>query len=151
MGKQSQKSWKQNHYIGLLLSHFSRVRLCATPWTAAHQAPPSTGFSRQECWSGVPFPPPGHLPDPGMEPGSLALQAGALLSEPQGKPRYKYSSSCLKMIFWVRKNFWVELGHGKRFGINDNPVDFPFQFNRSRLLIIKKQEGNRLSSGGSGK
>jgi len=42
----------------LLLSYFSRVRLCATPWTAAHQAPPSMGFSRQEYWSGVPLPSP---------------------------------------------------------------------------------------------
>ena len=44
----------------LLLSHFSRVRLCATPETAAHQAPPSLGFSRQEHWSGLPFPSPMH-------------------------------------------------------------------------------------------
>ena len=43
-----------------LLSHFSRVRLCATPWMAAHQAPPSLGFSRQEHWSGLPFPSPMH-------------------------------------------------------------------------------------------
>ena len=42
----------------LLLSHFSRVQLCATPWTAAYQAPPSLGFSRQEHWSGLPFPSP---------------------------------------------------------------------------------------------
>ena len=42
----------------LLLHHFSRVRLCATPWTAAHQAPPSMGFSRQEYWSGLPLPSP---------------------------------------------------------------------------------------------
>ena len=44
----------------LLLSHFSRVQLCATPETAAHQAPPSLGFSRQEHWSGLPFPSPMH-------------------------------------------------------------------------------------------
>ena len=44
----------------LLLSHFSRVRLCAAPQTAAHQAPPSLGFSRQEYWSGLPFPSPMH-------------------------------------------------------------------------------------------
>ena len=44
----------------LLLSHFSHVRLCATPWTAAHQASPSMGFSRQEHWSGLPFPSPMH-------------------------------------------------------------------------------------------
>ena len=62
----------------------SRVRLFATPWTVADQAPPSMGFSRQECWSGLPFPSPGDLPDPGIEPGSPALQADALLYEPPG-------------------------------------------------------------------
>ena len=58
----------------------------ATPWTGAHQAPPSVGFSRQEYWSGLPFPSPGGLPDPGIEPRSPALQADALTSEPPGKP-----------------------------------------------------------------
>ena len=48
-----------------------------TPWTAARQAPLSMGFSRQEYWSGLPFPPPGDLPDPGMEPMSLASPASA--------------------------------------------------------------------------
>ena len=46
--------------LQLLLSRFSRVQLCATPWTAAHQAPLSLGFSRQEHWSGLPFPSPMH-------------------------------------------------------------------------------------------
>ena len=63
----------------------SRVRLFATPWTVAYQAPPSMGFSRQEYWSGLPFPFPGDLPDPGIEPGSPAFQADALTSEPPGK------------------------------------------------------------------
>ena len=63
-----------------------RVRLFATPWTVAYQAPPSMGFSRQQYWSGLPFPSPGDLPDPGIEPGSPALQADALTSEPLGKP-----------------------------------------------------------------
>ena len=63
----------------------SRVQLFATPWTVACQAPPSMGFSRQECWSGLPFPSPGDLPDPGIEPGSPALQAVALPSEPPEK------------------------------------------------------------------
>ena len=66
----------------------SRVRLFATPLTAAYQAPPSMGFSRQECWSGLPFPSPGNLPDPGIKPGSPALQADSLQSEPPGKPHF---------------------------------------------------------------
>ena len=57
---------------------FSRVQLFATPLTVAYQAPPSMGFSRQECWRGLPFPSPGDLPDPGIEPGSPALQADTL-------------------------------------------------------------------------
>ena len=51
----------------------SRVQLFATPWTVAYQASPSMGFSRQEYWSGVPFPSPGDLPDPGIEPRSPSL------------------------------------------------------------------------------
>ena len=65
---------------------FSRVRLFVTPWAVAYQAPPSMGFSRQEYWSGLPFPSPGDLSDPGIEPRSAALQADALPSEPPGKP-----------------------------------------------------------------
>ena len=61
----------------------SRVRPFATPWTVAYQAPQSMEFSRQEYWSGLPFPSPGDLPDPGTEPGSPALQADALPSEQQ--------------------------------------------------------------------
>ena len=57
-----------------------------TPWTVACQTPLSMGFSRQECWSGLPFPSPGDLPDPGIKPGSPALQVDSLLSEPPGKP-----------------------------------------------------------------
>ena len=58
----------------------------ATPWTVAHQAPPSMEYSMQECWSGLPFPSPADLPDPGIEPMSPPLQAGSLPSEPPGKP-----------------------------------------------------------------
>ena len=59
-----------------LLSH---VQLFVTPWTVAHQALLSMEFSRQEHWSGTPFPPPGDLPDPGTEPESPALQVDSLL------------------------------------------------------------------------
>ena len=71
----------------------SRVRLFATPSTVAYLAPPSMGFPRQECWSGLPFPSPGDLTDPGIEPGSPALQTDALWSEPPGKPKVKVEVS----------------------------------------------------------
>ena len=60
----------------------SHVQLFATPWTVAHQASLSMGFSRQEYWSGLPFPSPGDLPDPETKPRSPALQADTLTSEP---------------------------------------------------------------------
>ena len=66
---------------------FSHVWLFATPWTVAYQASLSMGFSRQEYWSGLPFPSPGYLPDPGIELRYPALQAHALTSEPPGKPK----------------------------------------------------------------
>ena len=72
-------------FLKVKVKSLSRVQLFVTPWTIAYQAPPSMGFSRQECWSGLPFPSPGDLPDLGIEPGSSALQAGALPSEPPGK------------------------------------------------------------------
>ena len=68
------------------MKSLSHVRFFETPWTVAYQAPPSMGFSRQEYWSGVPFPSPGALLDPGIEPWSPAFQADALTSEPPGKP-----------------------------------------------------------------
>ena len=66
------------------MKSLSRVRLFVTPWTVAYHASPSMGFSRQEYWSGLPFPSPGDLPNPGIEPGSPALEADTLTSEPQG-------------------------------------------------------------------
>ena len=65
-----------------------KVKSCPTlcdPWTLAHQAPLSMGFSGQKYWSGLPFPSPGDLPDPGIEPRSPTLQADALTSAPPGK------------------------------------------------------------------
>ena len=69
-----------------VLAALSRVWLFATPWAVACQAPLSMRFSRQEYWSGLPCPPPGDLPNPGIEPRSPTLQADSLLSEPPGKP-----------------------------------------------------------------
>ena len=69
-----------------VLTHFSHVQLCATPWTVARQAPLSMGFSRREYWSGLPFPPPGDLPDPGIKPRSLTSPALAGVSSTTSAP-----------------------------------------------------------------
>ena len=68
----------------------------ASPWTIARQAPSSMGFPREEYWRELPFPPPGDLPDPGIEPRSPALQALSLLFEPPGKPK-KFLKFFLKL------------------------------------------------------
>ena len=76
--------------VRIVLSHLSCVPLFATLWTVAHQAPLSMGFSRQEYWSGLPCPPPGNLPDPGIKPVSLRSSANwwvdSLPLAPPGKP-----------------------------------------------------------------
>ena len=80
----------------------SRVQLFVTPWAIAYQAPLSMGFSRQEYWTGVPFPSPGDLPYPGIEPGSPTLHAmDSLLSKPQGSPQ----------VALVVKNLPANAGH----------------------------------------
>ena len=77
---------------------FSHLQLFGTSWTVACQAPPSVGFPRQEYWSGLPFPPPGVLPDPGIEPkcpASPALQADSLPLRHQGSLRLSTKSASL--------------------------------------------------------
>ena len=85
------------------------VWLLATPWYVACQAPLSMGFFRQEYWSGLPFPPPGDLPDPGIKPSSSAspaLQADSLPAEPLGKPQASHLAfyspiSSFNFGFWL--------------------------------------------------
>ena len=90
-----------------VLSHFSRVWLFVTPWTAARQTPLFMEFSRQEYWSGLPCPPPGDLPNPEIKSRSPVLQGDSFLSEPPGKPIM--SCHCnhsqvldLEALVWVR-------------------------------------------------
>ena len=86
--------------VKVKVKSLSCVRLFVTPQTVAYQAPLSMGFSRQEYWSGLPFPFPEDLPDPGIQPTSPTLQADALPSEPPGKPQTMlnsyYKSHCFK-------------------------------------------------------
>ena len=78
-----------SEWVSEWVKSLNHVRLFAAPWTVVYQAPPSMGFSRQEYWSGLPFPSPGNLPDSGIEPRSPALQADALTSKPSGKPKHR--------------------------------------------------------------
>ena len=84
----------------LLLSHFSRVRLCVTPETAAHQAPPSLGFSRQEHWSGLPF------PSPKQESESEVAQSCPTPSDPMD---CSLPGSFVRGIFQARVLEWVAI------------------------------------------
>ena len=84
--KQKQKQWS---FFACMLSHFSHIQFFVTLWAVALQAPLSLGFSRQEYWSGLPFPSPGDLPNQGSNPDLLHLlhwQASSLPVAPPGKP-----------------------------------------------------------------
>ena len=87
----------------------SRVWLFVTPWTVAHQAPLSMEFSRQEHWSGLPCPPPGDLPNPGIKPRSPTLQVVSLPTEPPGKPNNAPEvelNICLSHVL-ISRHIWV--------------------------------------------
>ena len=91
------------------------AKLCptlATPWTVAHQALLSVGFSRQEYWSGLPFPSPGVLPDPGMEPGSPALQTYSLLPSHWGS---------LHLGYWFKEVYFCFLASLEDWALSQAP------------------------------
>ena len=130
----------------------SRVRLFVTPWTVAYQAPQSMEFSRQEYWSGLPFPSPGDLPNPGIEPGSPALQADALPSEPPGKPKTKSRDLpktcyelqvelvlCLGDIDLERCSClltpWISTRLAQILGVSMNTVHLPFGTSDKHLQL----------------
>ena len=72
----------------------------ATPWTVGRQTPLSMGFPRQEYWSGVPFPSPGDLPNPGIKPPSPASAGGFFITEPLGKSQINYTTIKMKEKSW---------------------------------------------------
>ena len=94
-----------------MVSHFSCVRLSATLWPVARRAPMSMGFSRQECWRGLPCPPPGDLSNPGIEPASLtspALAGGFFTTTPPGKPLLVEVQCLFSYLGWSLQNpYWM--------------------------------------------
>ena len=102
--------WYSSYYEQVKMIVAQSLSYSATPWTIACQAPLSMEFSRQEYWSGLPYPSPGDLLDSGIEPGSPALQVDSLPSEPPGKPNMEYYSAIKKkneiMLFTAT---WMDL------------------------------------------
>ena len=96
----------------MVVKSLSCVRLFATLWTVACQAPLSMGFPRKEYWSGLPFPSPGDLPDPGIKPRSPALEADALTSEPPGKPQTTISTNICKTFNPIAEQIVFSKAHG---------------------------------------
>ena len=129
-----------------MLSCFSCVRLFATLWTVASQAPLSTGFSRFEYWSGLPCPPPGNLPNPGIKPTSLmsppALASGFFLPlAPPGKarcyPLSKHGHSFSLSIGWnhlfiVAQRFGI---YGTKNFLTDNKIITDKEERMKRYLL----------------
>ena len=123
------------------MKSLSCVRLFSTLWTVAQQARPSMGFSRQEYWTGLPFPSPGDLPHPGIELRSPTLQADALTSEPPVCMLSKFSSVQLFETLWTiahqallsmefsRQEYWSEF-HSLLQGIS------PTQGSNPSLLCL---------------
>src|SRR5574337_86588 len=98
------------------------ARLSAAPWTAVCQAPPSMGFSRQEYWGGLPFPSPGALPNPGIEPRSPALQADALTSEPPGKPMAESEEELKSLLMKVKEK--------------SEKVDLKLNIQKTKIMVL---------------
>ena len=113
--------------VKVKVKSLSCVQLFATPWTVAYQASLSLGFSRQEYWSGLPFPSLGDLPDPGIEPGSPALQADAYPLSHQGSPQI------LKQL--CRGKNWVT-----RAQLGVSPQKLPLIRSRKSLHQTKEAE-----------
>ena len=103
-------TWTKNHLFYISVSH-SVMSDPVTPWTVAHQAPLSMEFPRQEYWSGLPFPSPRDLPDPRIEPRSLALQADSLPAELWVLPLIVFLS-VIFLIMFPYFMWWVaQVGH----------------------------------------
>ena len=112
----------------------------ATPGTVAHQALPSMGFSRQEYWSGLPFPSPGDLPDPGLELVSSMLQAEDLPSEPPGMFSHTIKNSCLTNVFRIC---------GQNFNSSCNGIIFIFLiyiyiFNTAPYILFEALQNDNV-------
>ena len=160
LGILTQEKWKHRftqththtHCIGMFIAQcavlclvLSCVLLFVTSCTVAHQAPLSMWFSRQEYWSGLPCPPPGDLPNSGIEPRSPALQADSLLSDPPGKPKNigVGSLSLLQEIFPTWESNWGLLHYRQilyQLSYQGSPHSTIWSSNSTPRYILKRNE-----------
>ena len=109
-----------------VLSCLSPVRLCVTPWTAAHQTPLPVGCSRQEDWSELPYTTPGDLLNPGIEPRSPTLQVDSLPSEPLGSPFLLPASKFPKNLYIIYLYLFCRSCTEWQICLKAFPLNFPF-------------------------
>ena len=123
-----------------MLSHFSCILLFVAPWTAAHQAPLSMGFSRQEYWNGSPCPPPGDIPHPGIEPMTPVSPALQVDSLPLSHPEAPKNGHALEQIP-VLLRLWLREACGKH-GLYVNTSVNPEEQHWGHQSVILPAEGN---------
>ena len=99
--KENTEAYGNFHVVIVIVLSLIQLQLFATPWTIALQAPLSMGLSRQEYWSGLPFPPPRDLPNPGIKSTSPALAGGFFTTKPPRKPRSFHRSPLLQGHFYA--------------------------------------------------
>ena len=133
----------------LLLSRFSHVWFFVTLWTGTFQAPLSMGLSRQEYWCGLPCPPPGDLPNSGIEPTPPALQEDSLPTEPPGKPPKKICWNPNLQYLWIWP--YLETGSLQTSSVNIKSYwrrSSP-ESNRTGVLTRRRKAGHRYRHGES--
>ena len=124
----------------------SCVWLFVIRWTVAHQAPLSMGFSRQECWSGLPCPPPGDLPDPGIKPASLTSPALADRFFTTGATWEVHKKKIDMEIYTRRKKGLLELGESG----NASSKEMTFKFAFKGWTLVRQAEDRERAQGGKG-
>ena len=125
----------------------SRVRLWATLWTVAHQAPWAVGFPRQEHWGGLPFPPPGDLSDPGIKTASLALGGGFFTTEPPGKPQDFLKRCDIKAALGKQLGFSSALTTTQNVGRTEGPHGHPGRGQQRPLQLPRQAPGQGTHTG----
>ena len=130
-----------------VLNPFSRICLFGTPWTVAHQARPSMGFSRQEHWSGLLWPPPGDLPDPGVEPMSLTSPYWQVGSLPLGSTTREVPLNMISRTIIAHELTYVKSNHSQKKMILSDTSTVSTRLSGGRPEGSEERKQEKKSSG----